>query len=883
VSNAIRHIAKLLLRFIVLWVVDTISLIVAAALLGGLTISGGVAGAAGAALMLSLINLLIRPLILLVALPLGFFVTFGVGFIVNALALLIAGALLPNFDVSGIVTAFLGGLIFSAVNTVIVGALTLDDEDSFYQGVVERLAKREAFQGADTGRGLVMLEIDGLSYHHVQKAIAAGYMPTLKQMIEEEGYALSHVDCGLPSQTSACQAGIMFGDNFDIPSFRWYDKEQQKLYVSGKDAAQINARYAKGNGLMRGGSSINNMLNGDAEKSILTMADLKGGEPDENKRRAHDIYLLMLNPYFVMRTLALFVGDMLREVWEYRRDKAQGVTPLLNRTHHFYPAVRAATTTFMRDISAYLTILDIVRGSPSIYVTWPGYDEVAHHSLPWSSHAFRTLRQYDRVIARVRDIIARKAPRPYELVILSDHGQSSGPTFLMRYSYSLKEFIEQQLPKNITVSHSSGGDDGTLSMTAMVSELSNVQQQGMGGAVGGVVIKQTQKVLDRGVEKQSGGVSAPPAQVTVCGSGNIAQVYFDLYPRKITLNELKRAYPGMVDALVAHEGVGFVVTYDDAGTPIALGKQGQRNLHTGAVIGSDPFKPYGPPDFRAQQVRRIADYPHAGDLIVNSTLYPDGTVAAMEELIGSHGGLGGEQTDAFLLHPNDYDVPATSNSADVFPILNARRGLPATAPQAKAKTMVRGIDAWSPRVLLTGIGRVGQWLGRAAGAFTLDRNTYRDIVRDPYMTGPAIVIGLLGGALATLASPQGDVTQLLGRWALWILTALLLFGAGRLMGGKATFTGMFQVIGFAQIAHLLDLLAFIPPIAPLARFVAILWAIFAAWIGAAEAHELRGWRSLILPLVALGTLIVAMIVLRVLVQGAAFTLDVLLQGLGLAP
>jgi hypothetical protein len=94
---------------------------------------------------------------------------------------------------------------------------------------------------------------------------------------------------------------------------------------------------------------------------------------------------------------------------------------------------------------------------------------------------------------------------------------------------------------------------------------------------------------------------------------------------------------------------------------------------------------------------------------------------------------------------------------------------------------------------------------------------------------------------------------------------------------------MFQVIGFAQIAHLLDLLAFIPPIAPLARFVAILWAIFAAWIGAAEAHELRGWRSLILPLVALGTLIVAMIVLRVLVQGAAFTLDVLLQGLGLAP
>jgi hypothetical protein len=51
-------------------------------------------------------------------------------------------------------------------------------------------------------------------------------------MIEEDGYVLSRVDCGLPSMTSSCQAGIMFGDNDDIPAYRWYDKEQKKLYVS---------------------------------------------------------------------------------------------------------------------------------------------------------------------------------------------------------------------------------------------------------------------------------------------------------------------------------------------------------------------------------------------------------------------------------------------------------------------------------------------------------------------------------------------------------------------------------------------------------------------------------------------------------------------------
>ena len=86
--------------------------------------------------------------------------------------------------------------------------------------------------------------------------------------------------------TSACQAGIMFGDNYDIPAYRWYDKSKQKLYVSAADAAELNARYAHGHGLMRQGSSIDNMFDGDAEKSMFTMSNMRGGSAEENKRRA---------------------------------------------------------------------------------------------------------------------------------------------------------------------------------------------------------------------------------------------------------------------------------------------------------------------------------------------------------------------------------------------------------------------------------------------------------------------------------------------------------------------------------------------------------------------------------------------------------------------
>ena len=65
--------------------------------------------------------------------------------------------------------------------------------------------------------------------------------------------------------------------------------------------------------------------------------------------------------------------------------------------------------------------------------------------------------------------------------------------------------------------------------------------------------------------------------MTLSYSGNMALLYFDLFPCKITLNELNTAYPGMVNALVQHEGIGFVMAYEDDGDPVAFGKNGARS------------------------------------------------------------------------------------------------------------------------------------------------------------------------------------------------------------------------------------------------------------------------------------------------------------------
>jgi uncharacterized membrane protein YvlD (DUF360 family) len=893
--HAFKAFMKYIFRLLVVWFIDTLSLFLTAEIIAGISISSVATSAgetsaftvaAAAALVLGVVNLLIRPIILMLSVPLGFVFVFIVGFFVNAITLMITGYLIEGFTVGGFLPAVLGGLIIGFINTIITAVISVDDTDSFYQGVVERLAARTKYDvDEDPEPGLLMMEIDGLSYWHLKHAIEKGMLPTFKKLMEQSGYELSHVDCGLPSQTSACQAGIMFGDNYDIPAFRWYDKDKQKLYVSSKDAPEINARYAHGQGLMRGGASINNMMNGDAHLSLLTLADLQSGNEKERKKRAEDIYLLMLNPYFLMRVIVLFLWDALVEVWQYTKDVVRHVEPRLNRLHGGYPFIRAATTVFMRDISGYLTTLEVIRGAPSIYVTWPGYDEVAHHSGPWSKYAFGVLKHYDEVIASMLDIIERKASRPYNLVILSDHGQSNGATFKQRYDMDLKTYIESLIPSHVKVSVSMGGDEGSVSVSAMSAELENVHEHGQGSAVGKKVVGGAKNFLsDKSDALVAGEMLALDANITVCGSGNIAQVYFDLADRKLSLDELKAVYPGLVDEMVHHEGIGLVVGYNAEGQPVAMGKSGTRNLHTDEVTGEDPMAMFGDPDLRAAQVRRIADFPHAGDLIVNSTVYPDGTVAAMEELIGNHGGIGGEQTDAFIFHPPNLEVPKTTNSSDVYNILNEyREKAPAAIAIGSEEKQQTDVNSWSPSVLAKGFAFSRGWVGKALRAIVLDAGTYRDVASDPYMTGPALLIMALGVIVAAFATHRPNVWQEIAAEAVGaVILTLLVFGTGRMLGGKGSFTSTLRAIGFAYAAKFVFVLALIPQLTTLAEFLVFAISLVAFWVAGVQTHKLRGWRSLTFPIIVIVIFIASVFVLRILLGGAAFTLELMLQEVGIS-
>ncbi|MGD8398395.1 MAG: hypothetical protein PVG11_06025, partial [Anaerolineae bacterium] len=143
-------------------------------------------------------------------------------------------------------------------------------------GTAARQLGRPSQAAAGAGRrGLIILEIDGLAYPYLRQALKAGHMPYLARMVLARKLRLSPWRCGLPSTTPAAQAGILYGNNWDIPGFRWYEKETGDFIMCKLPGTvrAIQERISRGRtGLLRGGSSYVNMFDGDARLALFTLS-----------------------------------------------------------------------------------------------------------------------------------------------------------------------------------------------------------------------------------------------------------------------------------------------------------------------------------------------------------------------------------------------------------------------------------------------------------------------------------------------------------------------------------------------------------------------------------------------------------------------------------
>lgn len=684
-KRPLRPAARFALQLLLVWVVEIALLWLLIAALPGFSINRISAGFAVrevlAALLIGMVNLAVGPALIALRIPLNV-ATAGLTLLaVNFALLLMAAQLVPDFQIRSLIQdGLIGAVLLSIANAVLTAFVAMDDDYGYMQfalGAIRRHGTRTArLDESHAQRGMVLLEIDGLSHRRMKQALDDGLMPAAAELVSKGTHCLSHFDCGLPSQTSSAQAGILFGDNRDVPAFRWYDKRARRMFVSNHldDARAINDFFSNGRGLLHGGVSINNLLNGDATRSLLTLSTIAGNNKQPTERASDVLNTFWLNPYTFARAIALSIVDLFRELFQASRQILKNEKPRINRLRGGYPALRILTNVFLRDLATFAVMQEIIRGTPIIYTTFVGYDEVAHHAGPDTPDALDTLRGYNRQVRHVLQTIEQLAPLPYDLFLLSDHGQSAGATFRQRYGQTLAQYIAALTRPDTSVAEMKTAEAGHSFVRALTAELQAASAElakRPNTRIRRASMRATARTLgemnrNTPIEKQH------DADVVVCASGCLAHVYFNaLGNDKVCLNDIERAHPQLIQSLVNHEGIGFVAGYDEDGDVLVLGKRGARNLSDGTLSGEDPLAPFGDVALRAEQVLRLARFQVAGDLILNSTLFADSSVAAFEELVGSHGGMGGEQTDAFLLHPCADDVPAQriDNAYQVYALL----------------------------------------------------------------------------------------------------------------------------------------------------------------------------------------------------------------------
>jgi uncharacterized membrane protein YvlD (DUF360 family) len=648
----------LIRRLILTTLIAYLALAIAIWAVPGMSASG-VPSILGAVVLIALLNTLFRPIVLWLAVPLG---VLAVGVLATALqfiVIIVVGSVVPGMHLSGLDAAIEATLVFAIVNTTISWFIALGEDESYFSHLV-RLMIREDATPTDVP-GVVIVQIDGLSRPILVHQIRAGRVPTMARWLRSSSHSLTAWECQLPSQTSASQAGILMGSNDGIPAFRWYEKAAGRLMVSNRpaDATEIESRLSNGRGLLIGnGSSVGNLFSGDATESILTMSRLSQGTAALGPTRSW--FYFFVSPFAFARAVFLTIGEAGKEVWQARRQRVAGIEPRIDRGGS-YPLLRGVTNVFLRQVTTSLVVERILRGVPIIYADFVDYDEIAHHAGPERGEALDALDGVDGVLGALERVIA-DAPRPYRLVVLSDHGQSQGATFRQRYGVTIEALIRSLIGVGPDIETATSTAESWGPVNALLTELGRAA--GLGGRlIRGVFSSRSRRgsvELGPGRDEHGEGLNNATADrpdLVVCASGNLALVYLTASRQRLTLEELLALHPRLVDVLVHHPGIGFVLVRSAEDGAIALGRSGVHYLDQGRVVGEDPLAAFGPG--AADDLRRLDAMPDVGDLVLNSSLDPaTDEVAAFEELVGSHGGLGGWQTEAFVLHPMDWPEPA---------------------------------------------------------------------------------------------------------------------------------------------------------------------------------------------------------------------------------
>ena len=506
-------------------------------------------------------------------------------------------------------------------------------------------------------KGLLLLQIDSLSYFALQASLNRRFLPFLSRLVRRGGYRLQPYQTGLPATTPAFQTGLFYGVNDHVPGFRWLDKQKGRVMnvKRPEDAAEVEAEAARQRkGLLAGGAAHCSIVAGGAERTTMVLSRVGVPERPPRPRTLRELIgLFFVDLWMVLRLVLAGLLEVLVELAEgvkaeYEGRMVRGQWPFL--------LVRVLINVVFRELTARNVIVDVARGVPVIYANFAGYDELAHHRGPMALSARLALRGTDARVREIFQAVRRFGGREYDVFIFSDHGSVPTVPFERLAGHTLEDTLARHL---MSARDLPGGmtdaEVGRLrTLVSFQRELAQVVPRRLAA-----LPRRLADYIEKELPREPGLRSYRQfSEIVLLPTSDICHLYLASHPEALSLARVRDLQPELWRILLDHPGIWAVAGrgWVEEGRRIAeiATRDGWAFIDpTGEyrAIGEDPFQHAHFPDGVQRAIHRFVWSPSAGDAILFGARSHNRAVTFQEEM-GGHGGPYPEEQTAFMLSPS---------------------------------------------------------------------------------------------------------------------------------------------------------------------------------------------------------------------------------------
>ncbi len=470
-----------------------------------------------------------------------------------------------------------------------------------------------------SGRGLLMIQVDGLSRKQLEQGLSSGKLKFLRKLLKREEYILHNLYSGVPSTTPSVQGELFYGVKQAVPAFSFKDLSTGKIVtmLEPDPALSVQQKLAqKGRGLLEGGSSYSNVFSGGATHAMVCSVSLGFGSFLRELSVFRLIFAMLLYARSLLRTLFLMVLEFFLALIDCVHGALAG-EPLLKEIK-FIPA-RIIVSIVLRELNYIGASRDMARGTPIIHLNLLGYDEHAHRRGASSPFAHWTLKGIDKTISRLYRV-AKTSAREYDVWIYSDHGQQDVISYEKRFGCSLEDAIAR-----------------VFKQFELISVREEDEKRGIQRQRAKFLRNKPQR--ENISQKKQSPIDSTHVDVTAVGP--LGYIYF---PKKVSADTIE----GIASLLISEAKIPLVIAPFGDGAAQAWTREGKFLLPQDGsrVFGADhPFL-----EEVLQDLINVCHHPNAGNLTI-SGWSKDSVALSFVEECGAHAGPGPEEVGAFALLP----------------------------------------------------------------------------------------------------------------------------------------------------------------------------------------------------------------------------------------